>query len=73
MTCDFISFSTVFQSYQDDERLIMKGCVQLNPADGPCNVEKKNIPFSNLTCPDQCLQTVGSRSVLQIRKGKKDN
>ena len=31
MTCDFISFSTVFQSYQDDERLIMKGCVQWNP------------------------------------------
>ena len=24
MTCDFTSFSTVFQSYQDDERLIMK-------------------------------------------------
>ena len=28
MTCDFTSFSTVFQSYQDDERLIMKDCVQ---------------------------------------------
>ena len=28
MICDFTSFSTVFQSYQDDERLIMKGCVQ---------------------------------------------
>ena len=28
MTCDFTSFSAVFQSYQDDERLIMKGCVQ---------------------------------------------
>ena len=24
MTCNFTSFSTVFQSYQDDERLIMK-------------------------------------------------
>ena len=24
MTCEFTSFSTVFQSYQDDERLIMK-------------------------------------------------
>ena len=24
------SFSTVFQSYQGDERLIMKGCVQWN-------------------------------------------
>ena len=28
MTCDFTSFSTVFQSYQDDGRLITKGCVQ---------------------------------------------
>ena len=27
MTYDFTSFSTVFQSYQDDGRLIMKGCV----------------------------------------------
>ena len=26
-----MSFSTVFQSYQDDERLIMKGFVQWNP------------------------------------------
>ena len=25
MTCDFASFSKVFQSYQDDERLIMEG------------------------------------------------
>ena len=31
MTCDFTSISTVFQSYHDDERLIMNGCVQLNP------------------------------------------
>ena len=31
MTCDFTSFSTIFQSYQDDERLMMKGCVQWNP------------------------------------------
>ena len=28
MTCDFTYFSTVFQSYQDDVWLIMKGCVQ---------------------------------------------
>ena len=28
MTCDFTSFSKVFQSYQDDGMLIMKGCVQ---------------------------------------------
>ena len=30
MTCDFTSFSTVFQLYQDDRRLIMKSCVQWN-------------------------------------------
>ena len=31
MTCDFTSFLTVLQSYLDDERLIMKDCVQWNP------------------------------------------
>ena len=31
MHCDFTSFSTVFQSYQDDGRVIMKGCVQCKP------------------------------------------
>ena len=30
MTCNFTSFSNVFQTYQDDERLIMNGCVQWN-------------------------------------------
>ena len=30
MTCDFTSFLTVFQSYQDDVWMIMKGCVQWN-------------------------------------------
>ena len=34
MTYDFTSFSTVFQSYQDDGRLIMKGCVQWSPVYG---------------------------------------
>ena len=34
MTCDFTSFSTVFQSYQDDGSMIMKGCVQWNPVYG---------------------------------------
>ena len=29
--CNFTSFSTVFQSYQDDGQVIMKGCVQWNP------------------------------------------
>ena len=31
MTCDFTSFLTVFQSYQDDGQMIMKGCVQWSP------------------------------------------
>ena len=31
MTCDFTSFSTVFQSYQVDGRMIMKCCLQWNP------------------------------------------
>ena len=31
MTCNFSSFSTVFQSYQDDGQVIIEGCVQLNP------------------------------------------
>ena len=30
MACDFTSFSTVFQSYQDDVWMIMIGCVQRN-------------------------------------------
>ena len=31
MTCCLTTFLTVFQSYQDDECVIMKGCVQWNP------------------------------------------
>ena len=34
MTCDFTSFSTAFQSYQDHGRLIMKCCVQWNSVYG---------------------------------------
>ena len=30
MTCHFTSFSTVFQLHQDDERVIIKDCVQWN-------------------------------------------
>ena len=28
MDCNFMFFSTVFQSYQDDVKIIMKGCAQ---------------------------------------------
>ena len=31
MTCDFMSFSAVFQTYQDDGRLIMKGLCNGTP------------------------------------------
>ena len=31
MTCDFTSFSTVFQSYEDDGQMIMKGLCNGSP------------------------------------------
>lgn len=31
MICYFMSFSTIFLSYQDNGQLIMKGCLQWNP------------------------------------------
>ena len=31
LTCNFMSFSKIFQSYQDNGLVIMKGCVQWNP------------------------------------------
>ena len=34
ITCNFTSFSTVFQSYKDDGRVIVKDCAQLNPIYG---------------------------------------
>ena len=34
MSFDFTSFSTVFQLYQDYERLMMKACLQWNPVYG---------------------------------------
>ena len=30
MICYFTSFTTLFQSYQDDGRVIMEGCVRWN-------------------------------------------
>ena len=44
MTCDFTSFSTVFQSYQDDIWMIMKGCVQWNSG--------RHIELINCHCSD---------------------
>ena len=34
MTCYFMSISTVFQPYQHDGQMIMKGCVQQDPVYG---------------------------------------
>ena len=61
MTCDFTSFLTVFQSYQDDVRVIMKACVMeprlrlqtihLNP--GP--QESKHGPSSSANYIDYSL------------------
>ena len=37
MICDFTPFSTVFQSYQDNGPMIIKGCVQWSPVYGSEN------------------------------------
>ena len=34
MTRELTSFSTAYQSYQDDGQMIIKGCVQLNRVSG---------------------------------------
>ena len=34
MTCEFTYFSTVFHPYQDDGRLIMKGCCAMDSVYG---------------------------------------
>ena len=39
MTCDFMSFSTIFQSYQDDGWMIMKGVCN----GAPFTVEKISV------------------------------
>ena len=31
MICDFMPFSTVFQPYQDNGRVILDGCEKLEP------------------------------------------
>ena len=41
MTCDLTSFSAEFESYQDDGKIIMKGCVQWNLVYGRRDVRLK--------------------------------
>ena len=48
MTCYFTSFSTVFQSCWDDERLIMKGCVNGTVCNGALFTVEKNSPRAGL-------------------------
>ena len=48
MTCDFMSFSTVFQSYQDNGRLIMNGCVQWNSIYGCEDLPQAGIKLGRL-------------------------
>ena len=50
----FTSFSTVFQSYQDDVRMIIKGCVQWNPF-----MVEKNSPQAGLELGN--ARSVGQR------------
>ena len=33
ITCDFTSFLTLVQSYEDDGKMIRKGCVQWKPSE----------------------------------------
>ena len=62
MTCDFTSFSTVFQSYKDDMRMIMKGAVlEIGHGQHICNMCMHNY-FQDRKHPE-----------LQIRRGNKDD
>ena len=48
MIYDLTSFSTVFQSYQDDGRMIMKGCVHWNSVYG-----REDLAFEQGSNPDR--------------------
>ena len=67
MTCDFTSFSTVFRSYQDDERLIMKGCVQWNPVYGEKVSPRAGLELATVRSLGQRL-THGATGVLNCNK-----
>ena len=54
MTSDFTSFSIVFQSYQGNGRLIMKGCVQWSSVYG-------SEDFASSRDPTQSARSVGQR------------
>ena len=48
MTCDFTSFLTVFQSYQDDVWVIMNGYVQWNSVHGGEDFTSSEDPLDQL-------------------------
>ena len=65
MTCDFTSFSTVFQSYQDDGQMIMKGCVQWSPVYRLKTGKNRLLMFScNLILSELLLSLVCSVGVI---------
>ena len=78
MTCDFTSLSTVFQSYQDNVRLIMKGCVQRLKRFSPqAGVEPGSMDLKNgVYCLKKRLllqERIRSFKPLSKKGGKKEN
>ena len=88
MTCDFTSFHTVFQSYQDDVCVCVCVCVCVDGWGGVENkrlcatelhLRLKTLPFKPDLNPVPLVEkVVGSKSlfmvtVLQIRRGNRDN
>ena len=63
ITCGFISFSTVSKSYQGDERVIMKGCVQCNSV-----LQLKTLPPPKLAV--QCLTDSATVTPIAIKNYK---
>ena len=53
---DFTAFSAVFQSYQDDRRVIMKRCVQWNPVHDCKDIRLRQ--GSNLGPLDQIINVI---------------
>ena len=68
MTCDFTSFLTVFQSYQDDVWMIMKGCVQWNSIYGWKDFTSSKDRTRSARSVGQCLTHWATRT---LRTGKR--
>ena len=60
MTFDFMSFLTVFQSYQGNGWMIMKGCVQWNPVAVERHISLKALtsPYFQLRDKFKCIEHV---------------